>query len=752
MLRFPIELRYASVAAAAIGLFVFGWRLRERNRSYAINVQGGALGVLYLTIFAALRIHPLIPAQVAFPLLAGLSAATGYFAIRQDALALAVFGVVGGFLAPVLASTGSGSPIALFSYYLVLNLAILYVSLLRSWRVLNLLGFAFTFVIASWWGWHFYRPAYFATTEPFLVANVLVYTAVAVLFAARQPPNLRGLVDGTLVFGTPAAAFVLQSELLDGRESPLALAAGLFAAFYALLAYALRRRRDPDLTLLWQSFAAIAVAFFTLLLPLALSDRWTAIAWALEGAALVWLGVRQQRDLSKLTGALLLVFATGAWVRAGWDDGLGLVVLNGNFLPAIVIAILTLWSAWRLALDPAPHRYQRGVAKALLLLGAGLWLLAGVLEIDDRVARGHRFAGLTAWVALAALLLALAAKRFPWHWARKVTLAYLPSLALLALAGVKANEHLLSGFGWCAWPGALAAHLAVLHAGGFPQRPIGFVWHGAGALLAAALIAWEAGWRVETAGGSDVWVATATLGALLAVGGVLLLLSRRPHWPFNTAGAAYFAATSIVSSGQLLGLAIASVALSGDPTPWQYVPIANPFDLLALGGLALAFAWVRQWGHSGFAFADASARMVRIAWFAAVWALTTQAVVRAVFHASDLAWRTRALFDSITVQSALSIYWAVLGLAGMIVGARRGNRTIWMAGTGLMALVVAKLFVIDLGSSGTVARIVSFLGVGVILLVVGYFAPAPPRATETLEDPPDSPMASSRLDDGTPGQ
>ena len=50
-----------------------------------------------------------------------------------------------------------------------------------------------------------------------------------------------------------------------------------------------------------------------------------------------------------------------------------------------------------------------------------------------------------------------------------------------------------------------------------------------------------------------------------------------------------------------------------------------------------------------------------------------------------------------------------------------------LTGTGLMALVVVKLFLVDLGNTGTVARIVSFLGVGVMLLVVGYFAPAPPK-------------------------
>ena len=51
-----------------------------------------------------------------------------------------------------------------------------------------------------------------------------------------------------------------------------------------------------------------------------------------------------------------------------------------------------------------------------------------------------------------------------------------------------------------------------------------------------------------------------------------------------------------------------------------------------------------------------------------------------------------------------------------------------------MLLVVAKLFLVDMGNSGTLARIVSFLGVGAMLLVVGYFAPAPPKQIESNND------------------
>ena len=58
---------------------------------------------------------------------------------------------------------------------------------------------------------------------------------------------------------------------------------------------------------------------------------------------------------------------------------------------------------------------------------------------------------------------------------------------------------------------------------------------------------------------------------------------------------------------------------------------------------------------------------------------------------------------------------------------RQGNRLIWLCGATLLGVVVAKLFMVDLAGHGTVARIVSFVAVGLLLLVIGWFAPVPPK-------------------------
>jgi uncharacterized membrane protein len=89
------------------------------------------------------------------------------------------------------------------------------------------------------------------------------------------------------------------------------------------------------------------------------------------------------------------------------------------------------------------------------------------------------------------------------------------------------------------------------------------------------------------------------------------------------------------------------------------------------------------------------------------------------------------MWSSQLVQAACSILWTLLALGAMIVATRRALRPVWIVGAVLMGVVVAKLFLIDLSGVGTVERIVSFIVVGLLMLLVGYLSPVPPRAARS---------------------
>ncbi|TYZ56681.1 DUF2339 domain-containing protein, partial [Ralstonia solanacearum] len=297
----PIEFRLAGVALASIVLLVVGWRLRDKRLGYALVLQGGGVGVLYLTVFAATRMVPLLAPGAAFALLVLICALAAGLAVRQNAPALAFTGSAGGFLAPILISTGAGSHVALFSYYALLNAGIFAIAWFRAWRMLNLLGFVFTFGIATAWGALRYEPALLASTEPFLVLFFLMYAGIALLYALRRQVSLKHYVDGSLVFGTPLVAMGLQAALVRHIPFAMAWSAAALAAFYLAVAAWLAPRR-ARLGLLFEAMFALGVIFITLAIPLAFDGRTTSAVRAVEGAAVVWVSVRQQRRLPLAAG------------------------------------------------------------------------------------------------------------------------------------------------------------------------------------------------------------------------------------------------------------------------------------------------------------------------------------------------------------------------------------------------------------------------------------------------------------------
>jgi uncharacterized membrane protein len=94
------------------------------------------------------------------------------------------------------------------------------------------------------------------------------------------------------------------------------------------------------------------------------------------------------------------------------------------------------------------------------------------------------------------------------------------------------------------------------------------------------------------------------------------------------------------------------------------------------------------------------------------------------------------MFSTSLVQTSLTIVWSVLGVLGWILGSRRGQRGLWLAGAVLMAVVLAKLVFVDRSHLGNLLGIASFMAFGLLCLVVGYLAPAPPASGNAAADQP----------------
>lgn len=891
----PIEFRLAGTALAAAALLAIGWRVRARRAAYGLVLQGGGVGILYLTIFAATKLYALLPVGAAFPLMVAVCALSAFLAVRQNAQPLAFMGTAGGFLAPVLLSTGHGNHVALFSYYALLNAGIFAIAWFKAWRPLNLLGFVFTFTIGSAWGVTAYRPALFASTEPFLILFFLMYVGIALLYAVKRELALRHYVDGTLVFGTPIVATALQASLVKDMPFGLAWSAVALSAFYVVVTAWLARRRDR-LALLFESTLALAVIFATLAVPLAFSGPTTSAAWAIEGAAVVWLGVREKRMLRFGFGLLMQVAAAGAFFTSllGPADAAALPVLNSPYIAMLLIALAGLFTGWWLhgrSEARAWHAWMPEIGAAAAAWGLLWWVSGGLHEIlvyasrhvdlhADRfvVDTTALFAAGTAWLAHATR------RRLAWPLAEWPALALTPVLALLALRAFDAHEAPLSGMGAFAWPVAVGAGLALLWrqsrgtagAGSAPGSARGVAPSLSAGIIAplhtltfwtvCGLLSLEGFWRLRAYVPEGAWSWSAWA---YGFGALLLLVSgpgSRLRWPVAAFPRAYQVWGAAPLAALLWLWSIASVISDGNAAPLFWLPLLNPLDvaqclvfvafavwlrrLKTLGiawhprvvdyaAIATVFLWfnalmlrtlhhrfhlaydidtvlssfgiqqVFMVGWSLFAFAgmwltrrDGIARMCALAslplivvmwvwtfyanftqdggsWarvplfnpldlvLAVVYALAASWFVRArklgwsfgkyrvelvsaagataflwlnaillrtLHHWAGVPYELGAMAASTLVQASVSVYWTLCALAITIWATRRGLRPLWFVGAALLALTVVKLFLFDLSHVSGIERIVSFIGIGVLLLLIGYFSPLPPKAAAQQDD------------------
>ncbi len=295
------------------GIVFLGFGERYQRRGYARfgqGLTGGGIGLLYLSIFAAFFFYHFIPQPAAFAFMIVVTAAGIALAVRYDAIPIASFGTLGGFVTPFLLSTGTDNQVALFSYIFLLNLGVLGVAYFRNWRVLNYQSFALTIIVFLTWAERFYEPAKLWKTAFFLTLLFLVFALLAIFhnIIHRRKATAPELV---LAFLNAAAYFGAMYALLEDKyHAYLGLFALAMSAAYVGFAYLTNTRISEDRFLVW-IFLGLGATFATLAIPIQLKQNWITVGWAIEGAILVYIGFRYNSRNTKLAAFALLALVFG---------------------------------------------------------------------------------------------------------------------------------------------------------------------------------------------------------------------------------------------------------------------------------------------------------------------------------------------------------------------------------------------------------------------------------------------------------
>lgn len=840
-----MEVRLGFVALLAIGLIVLGWRLREKEGAYGQILQGLGVATLYLVIYGASKFYTLLSLESAFVLMLIVVVLGSYLALKQSSLSLALFATTGGFLVPILTSTGEGSHVVLFSYYFVLNLGIFFMAWKQTWRVLNIVGFLFTFVIATSWGVLRYSPELFSSTEPFLILYFLMYLSITILFAGKSKGHL---VDGTLLFGLPAVAFPLQVQLVSHIEYAAGYSAIAMGSLYLLLSQVLKGKTPS--TLLLQSFFGLGILFFTVAIPYFFDADITAAIWAMESAAVIWLSLKQKRVFVRYFGELLLFVSVGLYLISQIGNTMSFSV----YLGYTIVTLATFFAAYQLEKNKEYLELDRYLPIVFLLLSFTVWMLS-VWEVSVWVDSYMLLHKILLGFTLGTILIALADKLLHWQLLGKVLQITLPVGTVLFVSSLIDTPYPMNpfyGLGAFSFFALMLWHTMMLYR---YDKLWGFAksLHILSLWFAVAVLTLALRYVAITSGASGTMILLAT--------GILPLLSVFTLMKVNLAKvglASYMEAYRHIGTGGLLLFLLFWEGIAfffrADTLALPYVPVFNLLDMAQVAVLYVMYIWVRRhkqekiWGLplyfmavvlATIIFARAMAHYgnhiysievlshllyfqvgVVFLWSAIVWVsvkafnrygisvlktgsaflllalllwelrafsyspdflqsyvplfnlldiaqivilgisgywfyafrtnfkkenrdifsmglgvlafiLLSVIFARAVHMYQEVPYVLSTLWSNPYFQTGLSLLWSAVAIVLMLLSKRYAHRVLWLAGFGLLGLVVLKLFFVELANSGTIERIVSFMVVGGLLLVIGYFVPLPPNEKES---------------------
>jgi len=726
LIKFAAEQDMVSIEMGIISAIVFsfvliglGWKHREREGSYGLILQGVGISIFYLSIFSSAKYFEIIPFSLALALMIIAVVFASFLAVAQNSLYLALFATTGGFLSPILTSTGEGSHVVLFSYYAILNLGIISIAWFKSWRILNLTGFAFTFIISLAWGFKSYAPEHLYTTEPFLIFFFLLYVAVSVIFAFKTKYKLKGYVDSSLLFGVPVTAFAMQASLVKDIEYALSFSALAVSAFYLGLAWWLKKKED--MSVLSESFLALAVVFITLAVPFALEGHWTAVTWTLEATAIIWISLRQERAYAKYFAVALQVIAGLTFLNETFFIHSDTLLLNNTFFGGIIISIAALLSSYIFEkYEDTSKNKQHHLSLVFLIIGLAWWLFSWDKEIFTHL-RETAYASSFILMSLFALGFFVIAKKTNFIALEKSLFFFFPLgiLALFNFHEIFIYLHPFANYGYISLPVFFATHYFLLYKSSWTQK---HYWHEIALWLILLLLSLELFYQVHLYS-KTLAIATSPLLAILSI---FVFSKPRNFWPLNTFFEKYH---NLGLSGVFVYLVLINIFLfsqDGTIIGFAYIPLLNQLDIMQLASFLALLYWMRTL-KTGL-LAQKKSIYIFIGSFTII--MLSIVLARSVHFYAGVPYFIESMLGNGIFQAGISIIYSLLALVLIIIAKQKVHREIWIVGASLLGFVTLKLFFVELSHTGTLSRIVSFMAVGILILLIGYLAPLPPKKEE----------------------
>jgi uncharacterized membrane protein len=337
------------------GAALIWWSERFRRTgadAFSYSLKAVGIGTLYLSLWASFQQYHLVNSTIAFIGMILVTAMTTWLALRQHAGVLAGLALLGGYLTPILISTGENHEAALLSYLLLLSVGAVVLQRFEHWPGIVLGAWLGTTALYFAWNNSYYASPAFNETVFFLSAFFIVFAAAPFLATySGATDDTRTQLFAFIAMLNGGVFFVevrnLMTNNIDHRSAGYAI--GL-AAIYFGLGTALRRREQDapaNGSLMWMIHQGLALSFLTLAIALRLDGRWITFTWLIEAGALLYAAARARQPVIKSFGGVVLILAIGKLLLLDCAElPLQPLFFNqrfGLFLLSIAVLAMTFW-------------------------------------------------------------------------------------------------------------------------------------------------------------------------------------------------------------------------------------------------------------------------------------------------------------------------------------------------------------------------------------------------------------------------
>jgi len=332
--------------SAGIVLLFIAWKLNERYRTFSSLLAGGAFAIFYVTVAMAYHYYGLFSQTAAFVILIIVTLLMIGLAILYDRRELAIIAIGGGFIAPFLVSSGSGNYMVLFTYVMILDLGMFFLSTYKKWGELPVICFTLTWIILLAYG---VSSGLTYAGETKLTRLLLFSTGFYMIFLLSAVSivhiNKKGLNQLLLVLLTLNNFIFLGFAFWFLQEMNLKYNyKGVFTMLVAvvnLILYFWAKRKGQNFNFLFQTLLAIALTFISITIPIQLKGTFITLCWASEMVIMFWLFTRFRSKIFEAFSIVLpiLTFISFLFdlqkVLMGSTLSANTLFLNGTFATGI---------------------------------------------------------------------------------------------------------------------------------------------------------------------------------------------------------------------------------------------------------------------------------------------------------------------------------------------------------------------------------------------------------------------------------